>query len=266
MNTDNNNLPLFVYGRNAVAEYILSGRVPTDIFTADKAHLPPKICDTVETAKNLGATVKKISAEQLDTLCRKHDPDNPNVRHGGIAALFPALPFADFDDIRRSAESRYQSGGLPPLYIICDSINDPRNLGAIIRTAECAGADAVVIPKHGSVGLTAETISASAGAAAYLPVCRVSNLSDTIRKLKASNVWVYAADNAPNAARYDKTDYSGAAALVIGSEGNGVSPLVLKNCDVIIKIPQYGRVNSLNASAAAAVLIFEIARTRCKDK
>lgn len=200
-------------------------------------------------AKESGAVVKDVSADKLDEL-------SGGEKHGGVAALMSAAEYADIDDIFAEAERK----GKPPFIIIADEIQDPHNLGAIIRTAEAAGADGVIIPKRRSVGLTATVFKTSAGAASYVKVARVPNLVDAIKQLKDRGVWVYGADM--DGEPFREADMSGSIALVIGSEGSGLGRLVRESCDKIVSIDMYGKINSLNASVSAAILMYEIVRVR----
>ena len=176
------------------------------------------------------------------------------LRHQGVAALAAAFRYAEMEEI-------FQRAGEEPLFLlIADSIEDPHNLGAIIRTAEAAGAHGLILPKRGGAGLTSIVGRTSAGAVEHLPIVRVTNLVATIKELKQRGVWVFGADM--DGQPWDKTDLKGNVALVIGSEGFGISRLVRENCDVILSLPMRGKVNSLNASVAAGVLIYEVVRQR----
>ena len=167
-----------------------------------------------------------------------------------------AADYATVDDIFDTAKER----GEPPFIVIADEIQDPHNLGAIIRTAEAAGVHGVIIPKRRSAGLTSTVFSTSAGAASWVKVARVTNLTETIRELKERGVWVYGAE--ADGEPYSETDLSGPVALVIGSEGSGLGRLVRENCDKILSIDMYGKINSLNASVSAGILIYEAVRCR----
>ena len=188
---------------------------------------------------------------------RKLDQMSPTGAHQGVIAAVAAHEYASVEDILALAAER----GEAPLIVICDELSDPHNLGAILRSAECAGAHGVIIPKRRSVGLTAVVAKTSAGAVEYLPVARVANISSTIRELKEKGVWVYgtAADGASDLYR---TDLTGPSAIVIGNEGEGMSRLVRECCDVLVSIPMKGHISSLNASAAATVLLYEALRQR----
>lgn len=234
-----------IYGRNAVIEALRSGKEIDTVFVQKDL----KVDGVAALAKERGAVVKIVGAEKITSLAG-------TPKHGGVCAQLCAVQYAQLSDILAVSESK----GKPPFIIIADEIADPHNLGAIIRTAEAAGADGVIIPKRRSAGLNSTVFKTSAGAAAWIKVARVANLVDTIKTLKKKNIWVYGmeADGEP----YDRIDFSGGAAVVVGSEGFGLSRLVRENCDVIVSLPMYGKVNSLNASVSAGILMYEIVKHR----
>ena len=234
-----------IAGRNAVAEALRAGR-PIDRIYVRRGDRTGSVHAILRMAKE---AVKDVDARKLDAMCGGEN-------HQGIAAVAAVHAFSETEDIFALAESR----GEPPFLIVCDEIADPHNLGAIIRTAECAGAHGVVIPKRRSVGLTAAVGRASAGAVEYLPVVRVPNIASFLDEIKARGVWVYTADM--DGTDWCQTDFSGPAALVVGSEGFGVSRLVKEKSDFIVSLPMKGRINSLNASVACGILCYEIARQR----
>jgi 23S rRNA (guanosine2251-2'-O)-methyltransferase len=195
----------------------------------------------------LGVPVKETDTRRLDAICPHHQ---------GIIAVAACKPYATLDDLFALAKQR----GEPPFFVVCDELEDPHNLGAILRTAEAAGAHGVIVPKRRSVGLTSTVYKASAGAVEYVPVARVTNIADTLRELKKRQVWVYGLDM--DGQRYDQTDLRGAAALVVGSEGRGISRIVREQCDVIVSLPMRGHIQSLNASVACSILLYEAARQR----
>ena len=235
-----------IYGRNAVTEALLSGRAVDTVYVLKTAKGMGKI---ISLAKESGAVVKVVSEEKLDMLA-------PGGKHGGVAAKAAAAEYSTVEDILLTAKEKSE----PPFIIIADEIQDPHNLGAIIRTAEAAGAHGVIIPKRRSAGLTATVLKTSAGAASWIKVARVANLVDTINFLKKQGVWVYGAE--ADGEPFHKADLSGAAALVIGSEGFGLGRLVRESCDMILSIDMYGKVNSLNASVSGGILMYEIVRHR----
>ena len=193
----------------------------------------------------------------METDRRKLDQLSATGAHQGVIAMVAAHAYATVDEILENAKSR----GEAPLIVICDELSDPHNLGAIIRTAECAGAHGVVIPKRRSVGLTAIVGKASAGALEYMPVARVANLVSAIHDLQKAGVWVFGTAADGNTALY-QADLKAPAAIVIGNEGDGMSRLVAESCDLKVSIPMKGRISSLNASAAAAILLYEAVRQR----
>ncbi len=244
--TENENM---LEGRNAVTEALKAGR------TADKVFLASG--DTDSTLRYIASLAKKAGA--VVTYCdrRKLDTMSQTGAHQGVIAMFAAREYCTVQDILQIAKDR----GEAPLIVICDEITDPHNLGAILRTAECVGAHGVIIPKRRSSGLTAVVAKAAAGALEYMPVARVSNLTAAINTLKDNGVWIYgtAADGAES---LYQTDLTGPVAMVIGSEGAGMGRLVSEACDFMVSIPMYGHINSLNASNAAAILLYEALRQR----
>lgn len=236
-----------IYGRNAVAEALRAGKAVDTVYLLKGA----KLGGIAALAKENGAVVKDTGEEKLRTLAGTE-------KHGGVAAVLSAAEYAELEDIFVLAEER----GEPPFLIIADEIQDPHNLGAILRTAEAAGAHGVIIPKRRSAGLTAAVFKTSAGAASWIKVVRVANLTDTIKTLKKRGVWVYGAE--ADGEPFYKAELSGPIALVIGSEGNGLGRLVRESCDAVLSIDMYGRINSLNASVSAGILMYEIVRHRRK--
>ena len=235
-----------IYGRNAVTEALLSGKTIDTVYIQKNAKGLGKI---ISLAKDAGAVVKDANDEKLGTL-------SEGGKHGGVVAVLAAAEYATVDDLLKVAEEK----GEPPFLIIADEIQDPHNLGALIRTAEAAGAHGVIIPKRRSAGLTSTVYKTSAGAVNWLKVARVSNLVETINDLKKKNIWVYGAE--ADGQPFHKADLSGAVALVIGSEGFGLGRLVRESCDMILSIDMYGKVNSLNASVSGGILMYEVVRHR----
>lgn len=238
-----------IEGRNALSEALKSGRTIDKLYVAEGS--------TDKALARLAALAKEAGAVVVPTDRRKLDQMSPTGAHQGVIAAVAAHEYASLDEILALAAER----GEPPLIVICDELSDPHNLGAILRTAECAGAHGVIIPKRRSVGLTAVVAKTSAGALEYLPVARVANVVNAIRELKEKGVWVYGTAADADSALY-RTDLTGPAAIVIGNEGAGMSRLVRESCDVLVSIPMKGRISSLNASAAAAVLLYEALRQR----
>ena len=236
-------------GRNALTEALASGRAIDKVFIAEGS--------TDRALARLAAQAKQAGAVVVETDRRKLDQMSATGAHQGVIAMVAAHSYATLDDILNRAKER----GEAPLIVICDELSDPHNLGAIIRTAECAGAHGVVIPKRRSLGLTAIVGKASAGALEYMPVARVTNITNAIKELKERGVWIFGTA-AEGATPLYQADLKGAAAIVIGNEGDGMSRLVAESCDLKVSIPMKGRISSLNASAAAAILLYEAVRQR----
>ena len=236
-------------GRNALQEALRSGRTIDKVFIAD-GDTDKGLQRLAAQAKEAGAVVVPVDRRKLDMMSFTH-------AHQGVITLAAAHEYATIDEILEEAASRGQA----PLIVVCDELTDPHNLGAIMRSAECAGAHGVIIPKRRSVGLTATVAKASAGAVEYMKVARVTNINNAINELKEKGVWVFGTAAEGSIPMY-KADLTGPTAIVIGNEGDGMSPLVRKNCDVMVSIPMQGRISSLNASAAAAILLYEAVRQR----
>lgn len=236
-------------GRNALTEALKAGRTIDKVFIADG--------DTDKGLQRLAAQAKEAGAVVVPVDRRKLDMMSTTHAHQGIIAQAAAHEYASVEDILQEAASRNEA----PLIVICDELSDPHNLGAILRTAECAGAHGVIIPKRRSVGLTATVAKASAGAVEYMKVARVTNINAAIQELKENGLWVFGTAAEGSIPMY-QADLTVPAALVIGNEGVGMSQLVRKNCDVCVNIPMKGKISSLNASAAASILLYEALRQR----
>ncbi len=239
---------LKVEGRNAVLEAFRSGRTIDKLFVLEGCKDGP-VQSILREAKKHDTIVNFVTKERLDQISETR-------KHQGVIAYAAAYGYAEVEDILKRAEEK----GEPPFLILLDNIEDPHNLGAIIRTANLAGAHGVIIPKRRAVGLTATVAKASAGAINYTPVAKVTNLTQTIKELKEKGVWFVCADMG-GTNMYD-LDLKGPIGLVIGNEGEGVGKLVKENCDFVASIPMRGDIDSLNASVACGVLGFEIARQR----
>ena len=238
-----------IEGRNAVTEAIRAG-VSIDKIYLLKGEGDSALGHIASAAREQGVVVVNTDRRKLDAMSRTH-------AHQGVIALAAVRAYASVDDILAAATAKNE----PPLIVVCDELSDPHNLGAVIRTADAAGAHGVIIPKRRSAGLTAVVGKTSAGAVAHVPVARVPNLPALLRELKEAGVWVFGAAAEGTASLYH-ADLKGPAAIVIGSEGDGMGRLVRENCDFIVSIPMRGKINSLNASAAAAVLLYEAVRQR----
>lgn len=237
-----------IEGRNAVLEAFRAGKTIDKLFLLDKCQDGP-IRTILREAKKHDTIIQFVSKERLDQI-------SETGKHQGAIAVSAAYDYAEVEDILKLAGEK----GEPPFLFILDGIEDPHNLGAIIRTANLAGAHGVIIPKRRAVGLTATVAKTSAGALNYTPVAKVTNLSSTIKELKEKGIWFVCADMG-GTVMYD-LDLKGAIGVVIGSEGDGVSKLVRENCDFVASIPMKGNIDSLNASVAAGILAYEIVRQR----
>ena len=238
-----------IEGRNAVVEALRAGVTIDKIFIM-KGETDATLGHIASTAREKGIVVVDADRRKLDNMSRTHS-------HQGVIALCSVREYVSVDDILNVAREK----GEHPLIVVCDELTDPHNLGAVIRTADAAGAHGVVIPKRRSAGLPAIVGKTSAGAVDHVPVARVPNITTLLKELKKEGVWVFGAAAEGNTSLY-KAALKGPAAIVIGSEGDGMSRLVAENCDFTVSIPMFGKINSLNASAAAAVLLYEAVRQR----
>lgn len=238
-----------IEGRNAVAEALRAGTPIDKLFLAN-GETDAALGRLAAMARDRGVVVVQADRRKLDAMSLTH-------AHQGVIAQCAVREYAGVDDILAAAREKNQ----PPLVVVCDEISDPHNLGAILRTAECAGAHGVIIPKRRSAGLTAVVAKTSAGAVSHIPVARVPNLVACLKELKEKGLWVYGTAAGGEMSIY-KADLKGAAAIVIGSEGAGMSRLVEETCDARVSIPLLGKLNSLNASAAAAIVLYEAVRQR----
>lgn len=238
-----------IEGRNAVTEALRAGTPIDKIFLA-RGETDATLGHIAAAARDKGVVVVECDRRKLDYMSRTHS-------HQGVIAQAAVREYASVDDILNAAREK----GEPPLIVVCDELSDPHNLGAVLRTAECAGAHGVVIPKRRSAGLTAVVAKTSAGAVAHVPVARVPNIPALLKDLKKQGVWVFGTAADGTTALYD-ADLKGPAAIVIGSEGDGMTRLAAENCDFLVSIPMRGKLNSLNASAAAAILLYEAVRQR----
>lgn len=239
-----------IEGRNAVLEAFRSGRTIDKIYVLDGCQDGP-VRTIVREAEKHDTIISYVKKERLDQM-------SETGKHQGVIAVSAAYAYAEVEDLLEAARSK----GEDPFLFLLDGIEDPHNLGAIIRTANQVGAHGVIIPKHRAVGLTATVARTSAGALNYTPVAKVTNLSNTIKDLKKQGIWFACADM-DGASMYE-VNLTGPLGLVIGAEGEGVSPLVKKNCDMTAAIPMRGDIDSLNASVAAGVLAYEALRQRLK--
>jgi 23S rRNA (guanosine2251-2'-O)-methyltransferase len=238
-----------IEGRNAVTEALRAGTAIDKVYIA-RGETDATLGHIASTARNKGIVVVEADRRKLDGMSRTKS-------HQGVIAVTAVREYADVEDILAAAREK----GEAPLIVVCDELSDPHNLGAVIRTAECAGAHGVIIPKRRSAGLTAIVAKTSAGAVSHLPVARVPNLTALLKDLKAQGLWVYGTAAEGTTTLYN-ADLKGPAVIIIGSEGDGMGRLVREQCDFLVSIPMRGKVNSLNASAAAAIVLYEAVRQR----
>ncbi len=238
-----------IEGRNSVFEALRSGKTIDKVLYAEG---DGNLNHILAAAKSAGAVVAKCDRRKLDSM-------SVSGAHQGVMALVAAHEYATIDDIFSFAEK----SGRPPLIIVCDEISDPHNLGAIIRSAEASGAHGIIIPKRRNAGLTAIVAKVASGAIEHIPIVRVSNIPNTLNDLKKRGLWIFGTGIGADSQLYE-TDLTGPSAIVIGSEGDGMGRLVTERCDVVMGIPMLGKTQSLNASVAAAVVLFEALRQRLK--
>ena len=238
-----------IEGRNAVLEALRAG-TPIDKLYLARGETDAALGHLASTARERGVVVVECDRRKLDAMSLTH-------AHQGAVAVAAVRAYATVEDILQAARER----GEPPLVVVCDELSDPHNLGAVIRTAECAGAHGVIIPKRRSAGLTAVVAKTSAGAVSHVPVARVPNLPALLRELQEAGLWIFGTAADGDTLLSDAA-WRGPAAIVIGSEGRGMGRLVAERCDFKVRIPMKGKLNSLNASAAAAILLYEAVRQR----
>ena len=235
-----------IVGRNAVHEALKAGREIDSVWVArgERGGTLPML---LALCRDRGIPIKEVDIRKMDATA---------AHHQGIIAFAACKAYATIDELFQNAAAH----NAPPFFILCDELEDPHNLGAILLTAEAAGAHGVIVPKRRAVGLTDTVYKASAGAVEYVPVARVTNLTDTVKELKKRGVWVYGLDM--DGETWCKTDRAGAVCVVVGSEGRGISRLLREQCDQILSLPMNGSINSLNASVACGIVLYEIARQR----
>lgn len=236
----------YIAGRNAVTEALKSGR-PLDSVLIAKGDRQGSIGAIVAKCRQMNVPIKEVDSRKLDAMAQNHQ---------GVIAVAACKEYADLEDLFKLAEER----GEKPFFVVCDELEDPHNLGAILRTAEAAGAHGVIVPRRRAAGLTSTVYKASAGAVEYVPVARVANITDTLRELKKRGLWIYGLDM--DGETWCQTDLTSAMALVVGSEGRGISRLVREECDFILSMPMVGQINSLNASVACGIVLYEVTRQR----
>lgn len=238
-----------ILGRNAVIEALKSDRTIECLYVS-KGDLEGSIKVALGLAKDKGVVIKEADRRKLDTMCE-------GLNHQGIVAKVTPFKYCEVNDILEVAEKKEEK----PFIVILDEIEDPHNLGSIIRTAELCGVHGIIIPKRRNVGVTSTVYKCSAGAIEHMKIAKVTNINATIDMLKEKGVWIYGADIEGKDYSYN-TDFSGPCALIIGSEGKGISNLTLKKCDLLVKIPMVGKINSLNASVAGGIMMYEVLKGR----
>ena len=238
-----------IEGRNSVIELLKSGKDINKLYI-QKGERHGSINEIIRLAKNNKVLITEIDKIKLDKMAQTNN-------HQGVIAIVPPYAYCEVDDILTEARNRKED----PFILILDGIEDVHNLGSIIRTAECSGVHGIIIPKRRSASVNSTVNKTSSGAVEYMKIARVNNLNDTIKYLKEKNVWIYGTDIDAKS-YYDEQDYSGGVGIVIGSEGYGMSRLVKENCDFLIKIPMKGKINSLNASVSAAIVMYEVMKQR----
>lgn len=246
----NNNKPMdIIEGRNPVMEALRSDR-PIDKLLVCKGEKHGSVIKILALAKEKRIAISYVERAKLDKIATSHS-------HQGVIAYCAAKEYVSVSDIIKIAKSK----GEHPFIVVCDDITDPHNLGSIIRSANAAGVHGVIISKHNSAGLSATVAKTSAGAVEFTPVAKVSSVAQTIEQLKKENIWVVGADMDGENTIYNH-DFSGSVAIVIGNEGKGISHLVKEKCDFLVRIPMLGKISSLNASVAGALMIYEVVRSR----
>lgn len=237
-----------IFGRNAVFEAVRSNREIDRLLVAHQNTLG-SVAAIIAKCKEKGILIKEVPSSKLDFLCN-------NQNHQGVAAIIANFEYCSVQDILDAAKEKNHN----PFIIICDEIEDPHNLGAIVRSAEAAGADGIIIPKRRAASVNATVAKSASGALEYMKIARVTNLVNEMEYLKKQGIWIFGADmGEPN---WTKTDFTGPVAIVIGNEGKGIGRLVLEHCDQVVSLPMLGEINSLNASVAAGVLMYEVVRQR----
>lgn len=240
-------------GRNAVTEALKSGRGINKLWIAS-GDREGSVAEIAALAKERGIVVQYVERAKIEALAGGH-------RHQGVLAYVAPVPYAELEDILKAAEAK----GEAPFIVLLDELEDPHNLGALLRTADATGVHGILIPKRRSVSLNATVAKTSAGAVEYVPVARIGNIAQTLKKLKEKGFWVAGADMDGEKAYYE-ADLTGPLVLVVGSEGNGMSRLTKEACDFIVRMPMVGRINSLNASVAGSILMYESMRQRLQKK
>ncbi len=239
-----------IWGRNPVVEALRAGKAVERLYLAEGLRPNPVIDEITRRARGLRVQTQYLDRRALDRLA-------DGASHQGVVAEVEEFEYAELDDILRGA----QAAGERPLLLLLDALQDPQNLGSLIRTAEAVGVHGIVLPRHRSVGVTAAVAKASAGAVEHLPIARVTNLGQAIEELKSQGGWVLGLDASGKQA-YDEADYTAPTAIVVGAEGGGLHRLVAERCDLLVKLPMRGKVASLNASSAGSIVLYHAFRSR----
>ena len=234
-----------IEGRNSVRELLSSNKDINKIFI-QKGEKHGSINEIISIAKQKTVVIVEVDKAKLDNMSQTKN-------HQGVIAIVPPFEYCEVEDILKIAKDKNEE----PFIIILDEIEDPHNLGSIIRTAECCGVHGIIIPKRRAVQVNSTVLKTSAGAVEHISIARVNNINDTIAYLKENDVWIYGTDMQAKTL-YNEQNYSGGVAIVIGNEGKGMSRLVKENCDILIKIPMKGKINSLNASVSAGIVMYEV--------
>jgi len=243
----------FLYGRHAILEALRAGRVIEEILIARGVHTRGALEELLALAKSANVPVHGVAREELDRLARNHQ---------GVVARIGEYRYVDIEQVLAVAPAR----GEPAFLLMLDSVQDPQNFGTLLRTAEAVGVDGVIIAERRAVGVTAAVVKASAGAVHHLKIARVTNLARTIETLKRANVWIVGVENVPEAQDFAGMDYTLPLALVLGSEGAGLSRLVREKCDFLIRLPMWGKVSSLNVAVAGSIVLYAAKQQREKHK
>lgn len=244
----------FLYGRQAVVETLRAGRRKVfKLIVAENVHDKGTLAESLSLAARQGISVQHAPRAQLDKI---------NPGHQGIAAEVGGYPYADLDAILSAGKNREGSEPIPPLVLVLDCVQDPQNLGTLLRTAEAAGVDGVIFPEHRAASITSAVVNASSGAVEHLRIARVTNVTSSLKTLQDAGLWVAGLEFVPDAQLYTQADLTGALALVVGSEGQGMSRLVRETCDFIIRLPMHGQVGSLNVAVAGSIALYEVLRQR----
>ncbi len=238
-------MPDYLYGRHAILEALRAKRAVEEILIARGVHTHGALSELIAEAKIVNVPVRGVARDELDRITREHQ---------GVVARIAEFEYADIDDLLAVAEER----GEPAFLLMLDSVQDPQNFGTLLRTAEAVGVHGVIIPERRAVGVTPAVVKSSAGAVNHLKIARVTNLARTIDELKRANVWTVGIENVPAAQDFSKLDFTMPLALILGSEGEGLSRLVREKCDFLIRLPMWGKVSSLNVATAGSIVLYAV--------